>query len=99
MDNAPVTMLTTVHNIHGSKSHVDTERKCPRNTSSNAAGVRQLFGEGEFVKLLSIPSCIDDYNHFMGGIDIADQYRLYYMTQLIAQYNWLLIFFGSSTLR
>ena len=67
MDNAPVTMLTTVHNIHGSKSHVDTERKRPRNTSSNAAGVRQLFGEGEFVKPLSIPSCIDNYNHFMGA--------------------------------
>ena len=93
MDNAPVTMLTTVHNIHGSKSHVDTERKRPRNTSSNAAGVRQLFGEGEFVKPLSIPSCIDDYNHFMGGIDIADQYRSYYTTQLIARRNWLPIFF------
>ena len=93
MDNAPVTMLTTVHNIHGSKSHVDTERKRPRNTSSNAAGVRQLFGEGEFVKPLSIPSCIDDYNHFMGGIDIADQYRSYYTTQLIARCNWLPIFF------
>ena len=29
MDNAPVTMLMTVHNIHGSKSHVITEKKCP----------------------------------------------------------------------
>ena len=29
MDNTPVTMLTTVHNIHGSKSHVTTDRKRP----------------------------------------------------------------------
>ena len=93
MDNAPVTMLTTVHNIHSSKSHMDTERKCPRNTSNNAAGVQQLFGEGKFVKLLSIPSCIDDYNYFMGGIDIADQYHSYYTIQLIARCNWLPIFF------
>ena len=62
MDNALVTMLTTVHNIHDAKLHVVTERKCLRDTSSNAAGVRQLFGPGEFVKLLSIPTCIDDYN-------------------------------------
>ena len=93
MDNTPVTMLTTVHNIHGSKSHVTTDRKRPRDTSSNAAGVRQLYGPNEFVKPLSIPTCIDDYNQFMGGIDIADQYRSYYTTQLIARRNWLPIFF------
>ena len=93
IDNAPVTMLTTVHNIHGSKSHVTTDRKHPRDTSSNAASVRQLYGSNEFVKPLSIPTCIDDYNQFMGGIDIADQYRSYYTTQLIARRNWLPIFF------
>src|SRR5436305_11094728 len=34
IDNVLVTMLTTVHNIHSSKFHVDTERKCSQNTSS-----------------------------------------------------------------
>ena len=29
MDNAPVTMLTTVHNIYSAKSHIVTERKHP----------------------------------------------------------------------
>ena len=29
MDNAPVTMLTTVYNIHGAKLQVVTERKYP----------------------------------------------------------------------
>src|SRR5437762_3922156 len=93
MDNVPVTMLTTVHNIHSSKSHVTTDRKRPQDTSSNAADIRQLYGPNEFVKPLSIPICIDDYNQFMGGIDIADQYRSYYITQLITWCNWLPIFF------
>ena len=87
MDNAPVTMLTTVHNIHDSKSHVTTDRKCSQNTSSNAASVWQLYGLNEFVKLLSILTCIDNYNQFMSGIDIADQYHSYYTTQLIARCN------------
>src|SRR5438045_5285703 len=86
-------MLNTVHNIHGSKSHVTTDINRSRDTSSNAAGVQQLYGPNEFVKPLSIPTCIYDYNQFMGGIDIADQYRSYYTTQLIAQRNWLPIFF------
>ena len=80
-------MLTTVHNIHSFKSHVDTKRKCFQNTSNNAARVQQLFREGKFIKLLSIPSCIDDYNYFMSDIDIANLYYSYYMTQLIAQCN------------
>ena len=29
MDNVLVTMLTTIHNIHDSKSHVITDRKRP----------------------------------------------------------------------
>jgi len=33
-------------------------------------------------KSLPIPVVIDDYNHFMGGVDIADQLRGYYGTQL-----------------
>ena len=72
MDNAPVTMLTTIHNIRGSKSHMITDRKCPQDTSSNAARVQQLFGPDKFVKSLLILSCIYDYNQFMGSINIAD---------------------------
>ena len=52
-----------------------------------------MFKQGEFVKPLSIPTCVDDYNQFMGGVDIADQYRSYYTTQIVARRNWLPIFF------
>src|SRR5437763_17177560 len=29
----------------------------------------------------------------MGGVNITDQYHSYYITQIVTQYNWLLIFF------
>src|SRR5436305_685677 len=82
-------ILITVHNIYSFKSHVITERKCPQDTSSNVARVWQLFKQGEFVKPLLIPTCVDDYNQFMGGVDITDQYHSYYTTQIVAQCNWL----------
>jgi hypothetical protein len=81
------------HGIHGATIFTIIERKRPRDTSTNAAGVRQLYGSGEFIKELPIPTCIHNYNQFMGGVDIADQYRSYYTTQLVQRRNWLPIFF------
>ena len=52
-----------------------------------------MFKQGEFVKPLSIPTCVDDYNQFMGGVDITNQYCSYYTTQIVARCNWLPIFF------
>jgi Transposase IS4 len=49
-------------------------RRRPAPTSTNAHIVRPVFGD--FVrKWLEIPLGIDQYNHFMGGVDIADQLR------------------------
>lgn len=55
--------------------------------------MRKVFGE-EKRKDLAIPTFIDDYNHFMGGVDIADQLRTYYSTQRIALCSWYPLFFG-----
>jgi hypothetical protein len=54
--------------------------------------VRKVFGN-EPRKDLAIPTFIDDYNHFMGGVDIADQLRAYYSTQRIALRSWYPLFF------
>jgi len=48
------------------------ERPC--NTSTNATIVRQAFGNRDRASFF-IPTAIDDYNHYMGGVDIADQWR------------------------
>ena len=95
MDNAPVSMMTTIHQLKGRGSKVRKERRRPGLKSSNAAGIKKskIFDEGEWRSLLNIPRCIDDYNHHMGGVDIADQYRSYYDTQLISQRTWFPIFF------
>jgi len=40
------------------------------------------------MKELSIPQFIDMYNHFMGGVDQADQLRSYYNTQRTHLKSW-----------
>jgi len=51
-----------------------------------------VFGS-ESRKVLKIPKIIDDYNHNMNGVDVADQLRLYYNTQQTAQRNWMPLFY------
>ncbi|RPB00575.1 hypothetical protein L873DRAFT_1680099, partial [Choiromyces venosus 120613-1] len=42
---------------------------------------------------LSVPALTADYNDKMGGVDIADQCRTYYATQLRVARNWMPLFF------
>lgn len=66
-DNNIVLLLST---IHLSYLYVPTERKRPAVTSTNAAIARTPFGD-KIKKQLGIPIAINDYNHFMGSVDIA----------------------------
>ncbi|OAQ58397.2 transposase IS4 domain-containing protein [Pochonia chlamydosporia 170] len=61
------------------KDNILRLRHCPSKTSSSAKTARFPF-DGEFAKELPIPQFIDDYNHFMGGVDIGDQLK--------SSYNW-----------
>ncbi|GES95040.1 piggyBac transposable element-derived protein 4-like [Rhizophagus clarus] len=93
MDNGPVTMLSTVHQIdNGNENQIERIRRRPRETSTNAVKVRAVFGTAS-KKSLPIPVVIDDYNHFMSGVDIADQLRGYYGTQLPVRRTWMPLFF------
>ncbi|CAB4422422.1 unnamed protein product [Rhizophagus irregularis] len=56
----------------------------PCETSTNAVKVRAVFGTAS-KKSLPISIVIDNYNHFMDGVDIADQLREYYGTQLLVR--------------
>ncbi|GES85239.1 hypothetical protein RCL_jg18055.t1 [Rhizophagus clarus] len=93
MDNGLVTMLLTIHQIdNGNENWIERIRRRPRETSTNAVKVRAVFGTAS-KKSLPIPVVIDDYNHFMGEVDIADQLQGYYDTQLPVRRTWMPLFF------
>ena len=57
-------------------------RRRPAKTATNARTSRAVFGEMT-TKELDIPRFIDMYNHYMNGVDNADQLRCYYSTQRV----------------
>ena len=62
-------------------------RKRPPLTASGARQTRKVFGD-DFEKLLPIPTFIFWYNHYMCGVDIADQLRSYFSTQRTHRQTW-----------
>lgn len=68
--------MTTGHRIDQTILRM---RKRPKITSSNAAITRKPFGD-QSIKMLSILTFIDDYNHYMGGVDQANQLRAAFTT-------------------
>ena len=47
----------------------------------------------EHTRLLPIPGAIDDYNHYIGGVDIADQLRAGFSTQQRGVKPWRPLFY------
>jgi hypothetical protein len=88
-DNNHVHMLSTTHKL---RDKISRSRKRPRFTSSNGPSIRTVFQNKNTI-IIPIPVMVDDYNYHKGGVDIADQYRSYFFTQLIARRNWLPFFF------
>ena len=62
-------------------------RRRPAKSATNSRTSREVFGDSPTKELL-IPRFIDDYNHFMGGVDTADQLKSYYNTQRKHHKNW-----------
>ena len=53
---------------------------------------KKIWGDKGATKIY-IPTLIDDYNYWMGGVDVADQRIAYYHpSKLICQQNWIPIF-------
>jgi hypothetical protein len=77
-DNNIVFSMST---LHSADNFVPRKRKRPGKTSTNAVIARRVFGE-EIVKKLDIPIFINDYNHYMNGVDLANQYRASYKIHL-----------------
>ena len=83
-DQQVVLFMSTVSN---GRRTVKRNRKRPSKTSTNARTSRAVFGN-EPVKELAIPEFIDLYNHFMNGVDVADQLRSYYTSQRVHLKTW-----------
>jgi len=83
-DQNVVLFMTTVSN--GVEKILRLRRRPPK-TATNAKTSRIIFGDLPVLALL-IPRFIDDYNHFMGGVDQADQLRSYYGTQRTHRKTW-----------
>jgi hypothetical protein len=54
-------------------------RKRPKKTALNARITREPFGDLS-QRILVIPIFIDDYNHYIGGIDQSNQLRALFIT-------------------
>ena len=80
-------MVLFMITVHTGKKKVQRLRKRPAKTSTNARTSRAPFGDLT-VKKLDIPDFIDLYNHFMNGVDVADQLRCYYDTQRVHLKTW-----------
>jgi Transposase IS4 len=91
-DNNIVLALSNIHTVHNTDDFREKVRKRPTATSTNARIVRTVFGE-ESTKELCIPRFIDDYNHYMGGVDLANQFREAYEVHRTSQRNWWPLFY------
>jgi Transposase IS4 len=99
-DSNKVGFLSTVHDALEWTVQL---RKLPRGSSTYFAITKQPFimfdppkgckNPYEWTRLLPIPGMIDDYNHFMGGVDIADQLRAHFSTQLRGVKTWKPLFY------
>ena len=73
-DQNVVLFMSTVSN---NRKTVKRLRRRPAKTATNARISRAMFREMT-IKELDIPEFINIYNHYMNGVDSADQLRCYY---------------------
>ena len=68
-----------ISTVSNSRDKVKRLRRRPVKLAINARTSRAAFKDMT-TKELDIPAFIDMYNHYMNGVDNADQLRLYYNT-------------------
>ena len=85
IDNGVVLLVSTVHNV---EEDVLRPRKKPRRTKTNSKFIDVVWKDGP-VRKLRIPRLIDDYNHWMGAVDVADQRIAYYAPDMRCRRTWM----------
>ena len=99
-DSNKVGFCTTIHDGTG---WIVRPRKRTKGTSTSAAITKEPFkmfnppirckDPYEHTRDLPIPIAIDDYNRFIGGVDIADQLRAGFSTQQRGVKPWRPLFY------
>lgn len=87
-DNGMFFCVSTVHSVG---NQVKRNRKHPRSTNKNKKHVKKVWGDNGTVEVF-IPTLIDDYNHWMGGVDLSDQRIAYYHPDMRCYRNWIPMF-------
>jgi hypothetical protein len=72
-DNNFVLGLSTIHTVHKASSWGNLKRNRPGSTSTNAAITGKFFGDSAFM-ILDILSWVNNYNHNMNAVDLANQH-------------------------
>jgi hypothetical protein len=91
-DNNIVLALSNIHTVDKADDFREKVRKRPAKTSTNRRIVRRVFGSN-YAKELQIPCFINDYNHYMGGVDLANQFREAYETHKPTCRTWWPLFY------
>ena len=81
-----------VSNIHHTGEMIKRLQKRPRVTCNNKNHASLIWGDKGAVQIY-IPTLIDNYNHWMGGVDVSNQWISYYHpTNLPCRCTWSPIF-------
>jgi hypothetical protein len=92
-DNNIVKFVSSVH-IGLEGEDVERARKRPKLNKYNKKHVENVWGQ-EHRCDIRIPVIVNDYNHWMNGIDIADQLIAYYRPKPRCRRTWMPIMFHS----
>eukprot|EP00957_Ditylum_brightwellii_P138477 10555142-Ditylum_brightwellii.AAC.1 len=84
LDNDIVFCIIMVHKVG---VMVERARRRPRITLLNKIHVKYVWGNVE-KKEINIHRTIDDYNHWIGGVDVSDQKIADYHPIICCCHNW-----------
>ena len=90
VDNNVVKFVSNVH--RGTKDEtVEKARRRPRTNQLNKVGVEEVWGDQPRVNI-QIPGIVDDYNHWMLGVDVADHLISSYRPKICCRRTWMPLF-------
>ena len=71
-------MVLFITTVSTGRKKIKRLRRRPAKIATNTRTSRAVFGPDKAQKELAIPEFIDQYNHYMNGVDNVDQLRCYY---------------------